>query len=622
MVRAVPVASGAEARAAGRAPDTARAWNLNLLSRGRGSLGGCEAFGLGRGVDHECGRIGPSQNSRRVAGDRCRGRRDLVAPGRRADRPALGRRRLLHPGHLAGERRGVSAAERARKYREQPASAVSPGARGDVPDRHADLGSGAGRPCLAADGGAGLGGVCHCDLRSAQRPYPAPYALAAALIAFCSLNTRTFPTRCLPRPSSACSRSCSSSSSDTGRIRLVFSCRGYARFSRTRRGPRESPCWRPGWRKACFCATTSARRSHSSSRSCRSSSWIGWIKAVESSPEYQQPAYAYQRAPYVYFNVSYARNLTALADPSTPELGPLTATLASRPGRSNVKALPASIGQTVSGWEAPARVALPLALLVVLGMVLQARRKQYLMLMYVALSLAAVCVTPFQKQFVRYLMPLYPFFALALFQTACEARPGAGIPVQARSGFRAGDCGLDRRRRHGVSGARGSPQALRAPPSRRRLRAAWTTCVEYKLFYYAPLGTSLRPGAGLAAVACGPHRCHRCDRPAVGASSGPEGRRCCRPSSEWQDGAAADRHRAGEIPDRRKQARAARLGRVPPIHFGPPAREPRRVASCLEQPARAASRSTSERVDRDSRPTNPPVHSNGNHSEEPGTEFP
>ena len=159
-------------------------------------------------------------------------------------------------------------------------------------------------------------------------------------------------------------------------------------------------------------------------------SWIAWIKAVESSPEYQQPAYAYQRAPYVYFNVSYARNLMTLADPSTPELGPLTTAVLFDRLRSNVKALPVSIGRAVSGWEAPERVALPLAFLVLIGMILQARRKQYLMLMYVALSLAAVCLTPFQKQFVRYLMPLYPFFALALFQLLAKLAREPGFPAR------------------------------------------------------------------------------------------------------------------------------------------------------------------------------------------------
>ena len=91
---------------------------------------------------------------------------------------------------------------------------------------------------------------------------------------------------------------------------------------------------------------------------------VGWIKAVESSPEYQQPAYAYQRAPYLYFNVSYARNMMVLANPFTPELGPLTASAFLDRVRSNAKALPVSIGQAVSSWGMPRQVALLLALLI------------------------------------------------------------------------------------------------------------------------------------------------------------------------------------------------------------------------------------------------------------------
>ena len=45
-------------------------------------------------------------------------------------------------------------------------------------------------------------------------------------------------------------------------------------------------------------------------------SWNGSIKAVESSPEYKQPAYAYQTEAWLYFNVSYARNVLAYVDPS------------------------------------------------------------------------------------------------------------------------------------------------------------------------------------------------------------------------------------------------------------------------------------------------------------------
>jgi len=153
--------------------------------------------------------------------------------------------------------------------------------------------------------------------------------------------------------------------------------------------------------------------------------WMGWIHAVESSPSYRQPAYAYQTAPYLYFNVSYARNLS-LQDPWAPELGPLTRRGFVERLWSNAKIVPKSIGQAVSSWEAPFRVWGPLALLVFLGLLLQVKRRQLVMLLYVALSLAAVCSTPFQQQFVRYVMPLYPFFALALFQllawAAVEAR--------------------------------------------------------------------------------------------------------------------------------------------------------------------------------------------------------
>ena len=65
-------------------------------------------------------------------------------------------------------------------------------------------------------------------------------------------------------------------------------------------------------------------------------------------------------------------------------------------------------------------------------------RKQYLMVLYVLLSLAALCLTPFEKQFVRYLIPLYPFFALALFQVLAlfvrEPRiPATLLPTFGRS---------------------------------------------------------------------------------------------------------------------------------------------------------------------------------------------
>jgi hypothetical protein len=144
-------------------------------------------------------------------------------------------------------------------------------------------------------------------------------------------------------------------------------------------------------------------------------SWNGWIKAVESSPEYTQPAYAYQTEAWLYFNVSYARNLLTYLDPFSPERGPLTPSGFARRVKPNLKNLPNGLGQAVSGWWTRRELAIPLGALVIGGLLLLARRETALVV-YVALSLAAICATPFQAQFPRYLLPLYPFLALALFE--------------------------------------------------------------------------------------------------------------------------------------------------------------------------------------------------------------
>ncbi len=48
--------------------------------------------------------------------------------------------------------------------------------------------------------------------------------------------------------------------------------------------------------------------------------WFSYVQYVETSAEYQRPAYAYQRADYMFYNVSYARNVS-LNDPFDPDLG-------------------------------------------------------------------------------------------------------------------------------------------------------------------------------------------------------------------------------------------------------------------------------------------------------------
>ena len=87
------------------------------------------------------------------------------------------------------------------------------------------------------------------------------------------------------------------------------------------------------------------------------------------------------------------------------------------PGGTECSAvLPRSIGQAVSTWDARGALAVPLGILVLGGLLLQAVRREFAVVVYVVLSLAAMCATPFQKQFVRYLLPLYPLLALALFE--------------------------------------------------------------------------------------------------------------------------------------------------------------------------------------------------------------
>jgi hypothetical protein len=164
--------------------------------------------------------------------------------------------------------------------------------------------------------------------------------------------------------------------------------------------------------------------------------WQAYIAHVKGSTEYAQPAYAYQRAAYQFYNVSYSDNLR-YADPFAPELGEASAkAIVGRTAR-NLAALPAGWGQavsveegwaklaaiTVNAWIAPLRLPawsvntcfILLGLGAVFGLLLLARRKEYLICLYVLLSVAAIYTTPWPGQFPRYLAPLTPVLALSLF---------------------------------------------------------------------------------------------------------------------------------------------------------------------------------------------------------------
>ena len=158
--------------------------------------------------------------------------------------------------------------------------------------------------------------------------------------------------------------------------------------------------------------------------------WQGYIHHVESSVDYQQPAYAYQRADYLFYNVSYGRNIL-MENPFRPELGRATVTGMASRFLTNLRTMAAHIGEVVtvekklwflpfgSGhpWMASMAVDSILTLLgcmIVGGLVAQLLARQWIIPIYVLFTTAAICLTPWPVQLVRYLTPLCPFLALSL----------------------------------------------------------------------------------------------------------------------------------------------------------------------------------------------------------------
>jgi hypothetical protein len=154
--------------------------------------------------------------------------------------------------------------------------------------------------------------------------------------------------------------------------------------------------------------------------------WQGYVAMVEHSDGYTHPAYEYQRAPYLFYNVSYARNL-ALRDPFDPQKGGVI--LVRRVVRDALE-LPANLGEiltisrgylhigvyaVVGGGAAANRIiaaglfgALWIVGLVLVGggIVLQLRHGDWPAPLYLLVYLGALAVTPFQTQYLRYLAPV------------------------------------------------------------------------------------------------------------------------------------------------------------------------------------------------------------------------
>jgi hypothetical protein len=186
--------------------------------------------------------------------------------------------------------------------------------------------------------------------------------------------------------------------------------------------------------------------------------WQAYVAEVQAGASYAAPAYSYQRADYLFYNVSYGTNL-ALRDPYRPELGKASPADLGWRVVSNLIRLPRSLGEAVSAsrgrwqallarvpglravaWErsglalATAAVAF-LGLVVLAGLALHLARPDRLIALYVVLYAGTVCLTPWPLQLKRYWSPLAPFLVLFLLQCLLFVRSRAwpGGPVLIRA---------------------------------------------------------------------------------------------------------------------------------------------------------------------------------------------
>jgi hypothetical protein len=162
--------------------------------------------------------------------------------------------------------------------------------------------------------------------------------------------------------------------------------------------------------------------------------WNAYIVHVERSPDYTRPAYAYQRADYLFYNVSYARNLS-LRDPFRPERGRASLLEVAHRALVNLAHMPKSLGTAVSAraqswerikefpildrvipWKVVLYLPIVIGVVVLIGVASLLFRESRLIGLYLLLTAASICLTPspWQTQWERYWAPATPFLALAL----------------------------------------------------------------------------------------------------------------------------------------------------------------------------------------------------------------
>lgn len=184
--------------------------------------------------------------------------------------------------------------------------------------------------------------------------------------------------------------------------------------------------------------------------------WQAHVTNVQARTDYRTPAYAYQRAPYQFYNVDYPTNL-GYVDAFAPERGLANTDQLVDRVIDNALALPADLGESISvraagplapvfrlnpppaPWS-PARAGTgAIGLVALAGLVLLWRAGARLAPLVWMLSLALAVVTPFASQFARYLTPLAPITALGfcavLATVSRTTRPFLHVTVGAAIGI-------------------------------------------------------------------------------------------------------------------------------------------------------------------------------------------
>ena len=170
--------------------------------------------------------------------------------------------------------------------------------------------------------------------------------------------------------------------------------------------------------------------------------WQAHVTRVRGSYEYSHPAYEYQRAPYQFYNVSYAENVGPAGSAHTGSHHAGGGALALRVSK-NICLLGKRLGEAVSDsegywrqllWQTedtlgrrvvpPKLLLVPimaLSALVIAGMGMLLYKRAWLIPIIVAASLGLICASPWPDQFQRYLMPLSPFLAIGVVVAVYEA---------------------------------------------------------------------------------------------------------------------------------------------------------------------------------------------------------